>query len=363
MPASVYLITNLLNEKLYVGKAIKPVNRWSVHCYQAKKAHPRCLISRAIKKYGSENFKFEVLEVFDTEDEAFWWESWWIQYLGTRIYGYNLNYGGVGGASVSEATREILSKANKGRKMSPEAKANHASAMRGSKQTPEHIAKRVAHRLGVSLSVETKAKISASRKAKHAASLVLSTLLITHVSPAVECTADSICVPSADMQSIVTVLQEKQCLSRELPQFNLDPITIVMDNDGRVYYSGADPKPYTLKMKWCNFEIQGEGKLNVIVAKTEPPVWGFRFRPKFAGSFLFVDAFKQSSAGEAVDVGILWDFLYYKSFNVNVATGFRSAGVGVGYDLTRNFGAYAGWAFSWWTLKQNPQAGLYFSFW
>lgn len=95
----------------------------------------------------------------------------------------------------------------------------------------------------------------------------------------------------------------------------------------------------------------------------EPPVWGFRFRPKFAGSYLFVDGFSSSKAVDGVDVGLLWDFFYYKAVNLNVATGFRSIGAGLGADLTRNFGLYGGWSISWWTFKQNPQLGLYFSFW
>jgi hypothetical protein len=194
---------------------------------------------------------------------------------------------------------------------------------------------------------------------------LLPTLLwsISAQAETITCAEGAVCVDSVDMTIMVSLLRDKQCQQTTQPTFELDAITIVTDKDGRVYYSGADPKPYTLKMKWCNYEVTAAGKLNVIVAKTEPPVWGFRFRPKFAGSFLFVDAFKQSSAGEAVDVGILWDFLYYKSFNVNVATGFRSAGVGVGYDITRNFGGYFGGSLSWWTMKVNPQAGLYFSFW
>lgn len=168
---------------------------------------------------------------------------------------------------------------------------------------------------------------------------------------------------SADMAVITEILRDKQCQQTTKPTYQLDPINIVVDQEGRVYYSGSQPNPYTLKMKWCNYEVTAEGQVSLVVAKKEPPVWGFRFRPKFATSFLFTDAFIESSASSAIDVGILWDFLHWKSLNLNVATGFRSVGVGAGYDITRNFGVYGGYAFSWWTLKHNPQVGLYFSFW
>jgi hypothetical protein len=164
------------------------------------------------------------------------------------------------------------------------------------------------------------------------------------------------------MTTVVQLLKDKQCEQTTTPVFTLDPINIIIDQSGRVYHSGDEPHPYTLKMNWCSYEVVAEGSVKLVVAKQEPPTWGFRVKPKFAGSFLIVDAFHQPSASDAVDVGLLWEFLYWRDFNFNVATGFRSIGASVGYDLTRNFGAFGGYGFSWFTLQHNPQAGLYFSF-
>lgn len=186
---------------------------------------------------------------------------------------------------------------------------------------------------------------------------------------AFSCPDGSTCVPPEDMALFVKLLREKQCMQETKPEFKLDSVTIVTDQDGRVYFTGADPNPYRLQMEWCNYEVTAEGTLKVIVAKREPETWGFRFRPKFSASFLFADALEKYEPdnsydpAQAVDVGILWDFLYWESLNLNVATGFRSAGLGVGLDLTKNFGVYGGYGFSWWTLKHNPQLGLYFGFW
>lgn len=175
--------------------------------------------------------------------------------------------------------------------------------------------------------------------------------------------SDDTCVSKPDLDAFISVLREKKCLQTTQPTFKFDSITLVTDTEGRAYYSGAEPHPYTVTLNWCGYDVTYTGKLTLVVAKREPPTWGFRFRPKFSGSFLFVDAFSQSSAKQAIDVGLLWDFLYYKAFNLNVVTGFRSAGLGVGMDATRNFGGFIGVSYSWWTLKVNPQAGLYFSFW
>lgn len=179
----------------------------------------------------------------------------------------------------------------------------------------------------------------------------------------VACSAGSTCVSDTDLKTLLVLAEEKQCLQKTPPTFQLDPITVVVDKEGRVYYSGDEPKPYTLKMNWCTYEVTTTGKVSLVVAKNEPPVWGFRFKPKFSGSYLFVDGFSSSKAIDGVDVGILWDFLYYKAVNFNIATGFRSIGAGVGLDLFKNMTLYGGYALSWWTLKHNPSIGVGFALW
>ena len=53
-----YQITNLINNKVYIGQTNNITKRWSNHkCCNS----PDMVIAKAIKKYGIENFKFEVL--------------------------------------------------------------------------------------------------------------------------------------------------------------------------------------------------------------------------------------------------------------------------------------------------------------
>lgn len=187
------------------------------------------------------------------------------------------------------------------------------------------------------------------------------------------------CVPKEDMDKIVEVLKERKCLQTTKPTFKLDPINIVVDKDGRVFYSGAEPNPYTVRMTWCNYEVEAQGKVNLVTALRVPSIWGFRFRPKAYLGILPVEAYNisvENAAKEVAkepttsvmfsdvwDAGVMVDFFHYDWFNVNVATGFRSFGGGVGADLTENFGLYIGYANTWATWHHNVNLSLWFSFW
>lgn len=177
------------------------------------------------------------------------------------------------------------------------------------------------------------------------------------------CAAGSTCVPKADMDVFVSLLKEKHCLQTDKPTFEVDPITIVVDKDGRIYGSGTDPVPWRLHMKWCGYDVDGGGKVSIVAAQKVEPDYGFRFRVKAAMGILGVEAFKRDPWTQAVDVGVLVEPFFFRSVNVNVAVGVRSFGGGLGFDLTRNFGVYLGYAVTFAELRSNPYAGLSFSFW
>lgn len=186
------------------------------------------------------------------------------------------------------------------------------------------------------------------------------------------------CVPEEDMKRFVELLKERKCRDENPPTFELDPIKIVVDKEGRIFYSGAEPKPYTVKMSWCNYEIEAKGKVDVVAAMMTPPIWGFRFRPKAYIGMLPGEAFYASAENTAaalagqpteelgiidvIDAGAMVDFLYYDWVNLNAAVGFRSVGLGIGADLTSNFGAYTGYALTWGDWHHNVNLGLWFSF-
>ncbi len=69
MKKAIYKITNILNHKIYIGQSVHPNKRWVEHCSQANAAKDQFPIHLAIRKYGKENFTFEILEWCDNYNE------------------------------------------------------------------------------------------------------------------------------------------------------------------------------------------------------------------------------------------------------------------------------------------------------
>jgi len=116
----VYLITNLINNKKYVGITIRTIeNRFKQHIWES---NGRCLyvINKAIRKYGEENFKVELIEELYniTEKELFLKESFYINKYNTFIEngcGYNLVKYDNNRLIVSEETKKRMSKKSTGK--------------------------------------------------------------------------------------------------------------------------------------------------------------------------------------------------------------------------------------------------------
>jgi hypothetical protein len=105
----IYVITNLLNSKKYVGKTTTTIKeRWQEHCADSKK--PRCNrrpLYNAFAKYGIENFRIEELEYVEDNNQLDSKEIYWIQELQTYgCTGYNATKRGDG--KVLYDHREII---------------------------------------------------------------------------------------------------------------------------------------------------------------------------------------------------------------------------------------------------------------
>lgn len=95
----VYLIRNKINQKSYVGISKDIIARWKGHIYESRcptqKGYDKALY-RAFRKYGIDNFSFEILEECQTIDEMNEREIYWISKLDTQQTGYNETSGGQG---------------------------------------------------------------------------------------------------------------------------------------------------------------------------------------------------------------------------------------------------------------------------
>jgi group I intron endonuclease len=176
----IYKTTCLLNNKIYIGQSSYNVNSYF---------GSGNLILKAVKKYGKENFKKEILEEGDfTQEELDNLEIKYIQEYNSRDLniGYNIKKGGYKltledrgkiseankGKAISEEAKKKISEANKGRIVSEETKLKLTQKLIGnkrmlgkkhSKETKEKIRQASKNK---TMSEETKNKLSESLKGR-----------------------------------------------------------------------------------------------------------------------------------------------------------------------------------------------------
>ena len=141
----IYKITNKTNNKSYIGFTSNLKERFKVH----RSKQTNLIISRAIRKYGVDNFTFDILyQSFDKDYALNVMEQKYIEEYDTINQGYNQRKGGFAligsdnymyGKTHSEETKHKISIKAKGR---------------------------VSPRKGATLSDESKQKISAKNKGK-----------------------------------------------------------------------------------------------------------------------------------------------------------------------------------------------------
>lgn len=109
----IYKITNLVNNKIYIGQTTSTLEkRWKEHCKRG------FLLTKAIKKYGEENFIYEALCNCNSIEELNLKEVEFIS-LEKSISpnGYNLNSGGLN-HKMHQSTKNKVSKIHRGKKLS-----------------------------------------------------------------------------------------------------------------------------------------------------------------------------------------------------------------------------------------------------
>jgi group I intron endonuclease len=165
----VYCIRCLVTGKLYVGQTTKGIEaRWKDHQIRAGKA--RWAISRALARYGAENFCVWVIDSANSQEELEDKEILWIKKLGCRApNGYNLTPGGTGrkaGTPLTEEHKARIARSHIGLTPSLETRMKISAKAKGRKATPETRAKMAASRTGRAVPEETKARIAAANTGK-----------------------------------------------------------------------------------------------------------------------------------------------------------------------------------------------------
>jgi group I intron endonuclease len=113
----IYKITNLINNKCYIGQTVQDVFvRFQDHILNSKKEKPKYLIAKAIKKYGKENFKIEQIDMANTQKELNLLEGVYISWFKSMYNqnGYNIKNIIDGKGKHSQETKDKISKKHRG---------------------------------------------------------------------------------------------------------------------------------------------------------------------------------------------------------------------------------------------------------
>ena len=173
----IYLITNCLNFKQYVG-----ITKYSLEERFLQHTRRGFILTEAIKKYGKDKFLIELVEEVESSERAYELEQYYIKKYNTKApNGYNLTDGGDGlyGVIISEEDRKRRSKVMKklhkekrtgmhGKKHTEETKKKMSDASKekekpwlvGAKRSEETKEKIRQYNIGRILSEETRKKIS-----------------------------------------------------------------------------------------------------------------------------------------------------------------------------------------------------------
>jgi len=162
---AIYVITNTVNAKQYVGIASDLERRWKRH----RNANEGQLIHKAIKKYGVDAFVFtHVADAFDAESAKII-ERLLISEKNTKMpNGYNMTDGGDGtlGMKKNDEHKKKLKESNKKTYENEELRKKVGEAISKAKKG------KPSYKKGIPMAEEQKAKLRAAwviRKAREAA--------------------------------------------------------------------------------------------------------------------------------------------------------------------------------------------------
>lgn len=133
----IYMATNLINEKSYVGQTINSLEqRKGEHARRSSLNNDNLYFHNALRKYGVDSFDWIVIDKCDTIERLNELEIFYIGFYDTFENGYNLTIGG-NNYTCSEETKQKISIAQRGKKNHNYGKRGKETSMYGRKHSKE----------------------------------------------------------------------------------------------------------------------------------------------------------------------------------------------------------------------------------
>ena len=179
MNSGIYALVNKQNGKRYIGRTVDFTKRKQMHFWSLKNnRHQNIHLQRAWNQ--GQRFDFEIIERCEPDkcDER---EIYWIDFFDSmdKDKGYNLCEGGhtTSGYCFTEEAKDKISKANAGRKFSPEVIAKRSNSLKKHIAEDPEFAERIKQRCrtqlhggwnkGMKTPEETRKKLSKALKGRY----------------------------------------------------------------------------------------------------------------------------------------------------------------------------------------------------
>ena len=250
-----YCMTNLTNNKIYVGITNEPSVRWKTHNNIAKggkEKYPQHFqaVHSAIVKYGSEQFSFEISKVFSDEDEAYFYEEDFISYMRElKVPNYNIAGGGKGtgsglnhpmfGKTLPQEWKDKVTAATKIRSNLPEVKEANRKRMiernwvgenhpNFGKTTSTETSNKISEKLtGVVFTSGHKSKISKSLTGRYLSDEHKNNISLSKAGKHIGTNNPNSKLSTDDLQKIYNLLDESMSSRKIGKIFNVSKTTIL----------------------------------------------------------------------------------------------------------------------------------------
>ena len=136
-----YIITNNINGHKYIGQTMNSFKgRYSAHkygcfCNKNSKGYRQSKFYNSLRKYGWQNFSFDILHFCDDSKGMDDLEKYYIAHFGTLQNGLNTSMGGHSGKIHSESSKKKMSEIKKNQ--SSETRMKISRALTGRKHSKE----------------------------------------------------------------------------------------------------------------------------------------------------------------------------------------------------------------------------------